>query len=494
MKVNSIHLGVLVFIILLGLAGYAFSRQSNWLNLSKKNILIGLGIKGTFSVVFILIFTYYYGNGHLSGDAHEFLKDGAVLNQLAFSNPGEYFKLLFGFGELDPTVFRDTLEQTNIWTTSNNGDLINDNRLIIRINSVIHFFSFNSPYVHALVFSILSFYGVLLIYKSISDLVQRKELFFYVLLGFPSLAFWSSGISKEGILVFAVGLFVFVLRRWKQNPGIYSLLFVFSVFLLSWNKPYVGLVLLATSLIFLIFKIETLRKRGILIFGILATMGFTFLCYAPSSINLVEKISYKQKDLINLGRGGVFFVTDSSFCAFDFKNYQNFRIYEDSVEVVKPTEGEYKLFGESEFYNFQIEKGPEKYAKYLVQPPSNSFYESKRINYSIENLIISIPFAIHTVLIRPYPWDNGSALKHFAFISNLILIVLFGISLARRRTLGIEEKYWLYYLLFSSLFITLIIGWTVPILGAVVRYKMAVDLLLIISIFILWKKESNSIS
>lgn len=443
-------------------------------------------------MIFVLIFTYFYGNGHLSGDAHEFFKDGAVLNQLAKSHPGEYLKLLFGFGELDPNIFHDLLEQTNIWTTSNNGDLINDNRLIIRINSLIHFFSFNSPYVHALCFSFISYFGLILIYKSISHLVLRKELFFYTLVAFPSVAFWGSGISKEAILVLASGVFLFGLFNWKKKPIPYSLLILIGGLLLGWNKPYVGLVLMATSLIFILHKIDYARKNGVLIFGILSIGGFVFLCNAPSEINLVEKISYKQKDLINVGRGGIFFVTDSSFCAFDFKYFQNFRIGTDSINVIKETPGEYKLFGQSEFYTFEIPSGDKAYEKYLVQPPSNSYFEQKRIDYSSLNLITSIPSALSSALIRPFPWDNGSALKHLAFMSNLILIGVFILALIERRRLGIEEKYKLFYFLYSALFVALIIGWTVPIHGAVVRYKMGVDLLLIISIFILWKRPSKA--
>lgn len=490
-NVYIIHLEVFIFILILGVALFIATKNAHRFGLKKIDLIVGLGIKTLASVVFVLIFTYYYNDGHLSGDAREFLKDGKVLHDLALFHPSVYLQLLFGFGELSPVDFGHVLEQTNIWTTSNNGDLINDNRLIIRINSLIHFFSFGSSYVHALVFALISFLGSLLIFKSLHEIISKQRLFYFVLIGFPSIAFWSSGISKEAILVFAIGLFFFGLRKLKNKSLGAVVFFIIGALILCWNKPYVGLVLIACSSIFLFGKLFQFNINGIRLFLGLAVVTGIGLCYAPSSVNLIEKISYKQKDLNNLGRGGVFFVTDSSFCAFDHDYIQHFEISQDSVNVKTATSGEYKLFGQSEFHEFVMPAGVNNYEKYLVQPKSKSFIETIPIDYSGLNLVLAIPQAFINVLIRPYPWDSGSDLKIAAFISNLSLFVLLGIGFFKRRTLNPKEKYWFYYLLTSALIIIFIIGWTVPILGAIVRYKMAVDLLLITCVFILWKNQSE---
>ena len=93
--------------------------------------------------------------------------------------------------------------------------------------------------------------------------------------------------------------------------------------------------------------------------------------------------------------------------------------------------------------------------------------------------------------MRPYPWDNGNKLKYFAFLQNLALLLLLFYAIYNKKTLLDKEKWLLFILTTTSIFILLLIGWTTPIFGAAVRYKVPVDLFILIISFILLKLKTH---
>ena len=116
---------------------------------------------------------------------------------------------MIGLTDIDSPIVWSYLKETNLWSYSGTGDFINDNRLIIKVNSVIHLFSFSNLYVHTLIHVLFSFIGIKLIFKTFSDYVKRKRLFWYVLVCLPSLSFWSGAILKESLLIFGLGVLFF---------------------------------------------------------------------------------------------------------------------------------------------------------------------------------------------------------------------------------------------------------------------------------------------
>src|SRR5690606_20775170 len=99
------------------------------------------------------------------------------------------------------------LKETSIWDYGITSDNLNDNRFIIRLNSLIRFISFGNYWVHVLFFCFLSFSGIILLYRVFSTFVSRKKILFYALLGVPTISFWGSGITKETIFILGAGVF-----------------------------------------------------------------------------------------------------------------------------------------------------------------------------------------------------------------------------------------------------------------------------------------------
>lgn len=479
-------MGFIIYSVLIAFGFLTLRVIQPYTTIQLKDLYIGWGFKIFASAIFILIFSFYYSNGTIYGDAGNFLNDSLFLNEFAKTAPLEYLKLLFGF-DIDESYFQSPpLSNTNIWSYGENGDLMNDNRLIIRINSIIHFISFQNVYVHGLTLSFLGLVGLIGIHQSFIPLIKNPQLFYYIILLFPPVLFWGSGITKEALLLFGLGLYfsglVAVLKK-KNFPSIVLLLIGTAILLL--NKPYVGLIVIAMSSFLFLGKYFGFNKALRLAIPLILVLVTYSLTITPQPINLLEKISYKQRDLTNMGKGGVFFINDSAFCAFDYKYLDHFeRQDEAKIKVLEDCEGEYKLFGESNFYPFKIKSDQRLYDLYLIQPPSSSFIETPLINYNRWAMVTSLPTVFLNTMVRPFPWDNGSNFKHVSFLCNIMLVGLLVFSLTNKRKLSNSEKFYNRFFIYTAIVIFIIIGWTTPILGAIVRYKMAAELLLIIGCFI----------
>lgn len=464
--------------------------------IDKKILFISIGAKVLFGVLYILIFTYYFSNGTIYGDSGQFFNDSKELTNIGYQNISDYLRILFNPGDLQTPYYQKLLENTHIWDSGNNGDSINDNRLIIRINSIIHFFSFGNIYLHALIFSIIGFFGSLLIYRSFENFIEHKKTFWLTLVFWPTIGFWGSSLIKETILFFAFGLFCYSLKNLAtKNINLKSVTYlVISIILLCFNKPYAGLFIIASSLIFTLGYFYKWEKKGIII-SVILTISITILTtYSPPKINLLNKISYKQNDLNNMGKGGIAFITDSSFCVFPYDQLDNFEINNNLIQVKKETIGQFKLFGKTEFYQFNIKPSEIHYETYLIYPPSDSYLEPKLIKNSRLQLLKNIPSALLNVFIRPFPWDNGDPLKILVFICNICLLLLLSYSFYNRRSLNSKTIYLVFSLTIASIFIALIIGLSIPIFGAIVRYKSIIDLFIIIISFILLKQKTHETS
>lgn len=451
--------------------------------------MIGWSLKLLASVIFMIVFSYIYSaDGVPYGDVGNFFYDSYYIAEYGKTDFTGYLKLLFGLDADNLNILHTHLAETNIWSAGDNGDFLNDNRLILRINSVIHFFSFGNIWVHVLIFSGFSFIGTCLIYRAFESLTHYKTALFYSLLLVPSFAFWGAGITKETLFVLAIGIFFYsVLKLSHKLRWSYLIVFLAAVLMLLFNKTHAGIIILPLALVIPIAnKIGFSRKLWI---GATSLLVVTIVCfsYTPAQINVVDRMSYKQQDLINLGKGGVFFITDSSFCSFDYALLDHFEYDNESrlIEVKKETEGTYKLFGESDFIPFTMAPAPTLYDVYLVIPPSDSYVDVPPIDHSGLQLVKNLPLAIVNVLVRPFPTDNGSDFKYLVFLENIGFLSFFAFVIYRRRPLNQSEKIYFYYLLTTAILLVLVIGWTTPILGAVARYKMVPQLFLLLSAFIL---------
>jgi|GEM_PF-1557243 len=482
----------LVFLILCGFC-ITIQKKISIDFLTKKIFLLSFVIKLIYGFLFIFIFKYWFGNGILYGDTNNFLNDAKAISLIVSESPLTYFKVLLGGIDDSSPEISKFIQQTNIWSYIGKNELLNDNRLIIKLNSVIHLISNNNVYIHGMIHSFLSFIGIVFIYLSFSDLVKNKKVFWLILIILPSLSFWGSGISKESIVIFSIGLFCFGWYQFYKKKYILSgFILLFSTILFIFNKPHIGMVMIPLSLLFVIgylFK-WNLKVLKIVLVGVL--VSFVLIVTIPNKLNVVEKISFRQQEMINISEGGVIFNNDTAFFKFDYEFVDNFEKVNDTlIKVNVTTNGSYRLLDSYDVKPCRYEASDKSYRHYLTYQPSGSYFKPVVIDGSKLNLFMSIPSVLIDVLIRPFPWDNGDTLKIFSFSQNILILIFLVVCVLRRRLLKDVEKWILLILILWTLFIILLVGWTTPIFGALVRYKMPVDLFFVIISFILLKSKKH---
>jgi len=105
-------------------------------------------------------------------------------------------------------VFAERYGVMEGWT--NNDVVYNDNRTMIRLHALIGLISMGFYNVHIVFFAFLSMLGLMGIYKSSRLLTDQNAM---LLLGAvflaPGILFWCSMASKESLLIFTLGMFLY---------------------------------------------------------------------------------------------------------------------------------------------------------------------------------------------------------------------------------------------------------------------------------------------
>ena len=115
---------------------------------------------------------------------------------------------------------------------------------------------------------------------------------------------------------------------------------------------------------------------------------------------------------------------------------------------------------------------------------------------SVSQLLTKIPGALFNVFFRPFFTEIHNPLMLIAWIENLFIMLLLLYGLILRRKLTLVQKNSVAFLFSFSLILCTLIGLTVPISGAIVRYKMLCLPFLLSAILIIGKwnlKKSEKI-
>ncbi|MBU0763205.1 MAG: hypothetical protein KJ607_00055, partial [Bacteroidetes bacterium] len=169
-------------------------------------------IKVFCGIALIFIYSYYYTE-RTSSDIYNYFDDGNRIYSAIDDNPADYLRMLTGI-ESDAPHLMKYYSKTNYWFKDYNYELFNDNRTIIRYNAFVRLFSFGYIEIHTVVMAFLSFAGLCGILKVFLPFLKNKNhLLVFAVFAFPSVMFWSSGVLKEGLVIFSSGLFVYAFHR-----------------------------------------------------------------------------------------------------------------------------------------------------------------------------------------------------------------------------------------------------------------------------------------
>lgn len=381
------------------------------------------------------IYTFYYPD-RSTADIYKYFDDSKVIFDALSIRPADYFKMLSGIGNNTP-AFDLYYSKMHYWARKIDSNIYNDSHTIIRFNAFVRLFSFGYFNVHTVFICFLSLTGLTAIYKTFEPYLRdkKRELFFAVFL-LPSVLFWGSGVLKEGLIFFALGLLIYYSNKLYGFKPL--LICLGTAFLLAFSKFYVWLAVFP-GLVFLIWVNKAGNRKLFLKYAcVIAVIGVIGLN--------IDSFTTIQNPLVTLSQKH-----------FEFDQLASGKLTDASNRPI---------------------------------PPAGSKIEIPILEPSFVSFIKNSPDALINTIFRPYIWESKTPVMLMAGIETLLILIIILLALVFMKSL--REIKWEYVLFCLSfvLFQFLIIGETTPILGAIARYKtIALPFLVIAFLFVIDKKK-----
>ncbi|MFN4235436.1 MAG: hypothetical protein ACK4IK_11605 [Bacteroidia bacterium] len=391
--------------------------------LGLKASLFAFNLKIIFGFIIWYIYTFYYSDRG-TGDQYRYFDDAAIMFEAFLQKPIYFIELFFDKGRENEEL-KPFYERLMNWDKEYNYAWIIDNRTIIRFNALVHFFSWGNFHVHTIFMNFLSFSGLFLLYKSlIRFFVTKPKLLFIAVFLMPTVLFWGSGVLKEGIVIFGLGLFCY---------GFFN----------SFNEQYFNI---KTFLFFIM---------GILVLASIKV--YVLLCLIPAALTyfIIKKLPVKHTWLF-------FFCIQVAFVLLIF----NLKWIHPELDIVN------KLwFKRNDFINVANEWG----AKSTIAPIP--------FEKSAMSIMLHSPQAIINSLFRPHILELKSMMYLMPFFENLLLLLLVILVILNFKKPDKQVQYFSMFALVFIVYLATMIGLTTPILGAIVRYKLPLMPFLLLILF-----------
>jgi hypothetical protein len=371
------------------------------------------------------IYTFYYPD-RATADIYKYFDDSAVIFEALFHSPKHYFQMISGIGNNAPE-FDQYYNAMHYWARKAESGIYNDSHTIIRFNAIVRIFSFGYYNVHTVFICFLSLTGLTAIFKfSLRQLPDKKKELLCIIFLLPSVLFWGSGVLKEGLIFFALGMLIY---HSDKLFSLRSLLIVLlTTALLALSKFYVWLCILP-SLLLLVWLNKSRDTKPFLKYGIIVS------AVAILGIN-IDKFSNIQNPLVTLSQKQL-----------EFKRLASGELMSSDNKVI---------------------------------PAAGSAIPLAKLEPTLGSFLSNAPQALANVMFRPLPWEIRSPFMLMAGIENILILLIAALAIAFCK----HPKRWPWkYMLFCLSFVILqflIIGETTPVVGAIVRYRcIALPFLLI---------------
>jgi len=255
-------------------------------------------------MLFYLIFTYNTSYKDAC-PSYGFFKSSEKLYWLHTREPALFIDFMIGPGSNSKAYQEEAEKIGNKWHHWSENNIVNDNRTVIRINTLLQFISFRFYSIHILFMCFLSFVGSVLLFKTFPK-QGKKQIYAATVACFlvPSLLFWSVGVLKEPLLVLGLGGFLFYFRKIMEKFSLSSLiLLILSSLLLLCVKVYVFAIVLPMILVFFWCQ----KKRHHIMLKYLASIVFlsafcllSHLYFSGGKADLIQSISVQNQRFYNM--------------------------------------------------------------------------------------------------------------------------------------------------------------------------------------------------
>ncbi|MCB9187060.1 MAG: hypothetical protein H6601_10000 [Flavobacteriales bacterium] len=424
-----------------------------------------------------LIYTYYYTD-RSTADIWKYYDDGMVMFSALREHPADYLKMLFGIAN-DGPEFTAYYDRMNHWYRPYGTSIANDTHTIIRFNAFMHLFSLGHYNVHSVVVNFLGLVGLTGILHFLKQMAPSKEKWFFAAVFLmPGMMFWASGVLKEPILLFGLGLFLYGLMKW-MNEGFSiarAAVVVLSLALLTTVKSY-ALAAIGLGIIAWMFSRKWPNQKPVWFFLGVFAVGFIGLMLIHQTVpekSVFSRIAQQQHEFYQLAEGGTYLKTPAGDSLYvSAADYEKLQFVDErrgvalleSVEAVNWRDA--KKEGVSKF---QLPAG-EIYEVLLDYGKTGSTIEIPRLEPNAWSILKVSPIALMNALFRPLPWKIRSPFMLLSGIENIIVILLLlaMVSYFDRTALS-NPVFWV--AVSFSLSILVLTGLVTPVVGAIVRYKV----------------------
>lgn len=478
-------------------------------SLNRKFFLTAFVVKTAGIAAFHFVYSKIYGSINYS-DTYNYFHESEILHAVAKWNFTEYLKLIFGFQDdsQNSELFKNFLRYTTVWDNDPAEAMYNDNRLLLRFHSIIHFISNHNYYVHALVSSLLAFIGMIWIYKAFSYSFRGKELLLFACwLLFPGLWFWSAAVLKEGPALWIMGMMLVSLKRIIKGKN-YTLknvmMLIVSAGLSVVYKQYVLFPVLLFSFIYCLieFKNAFILGKGftyliVLFILFVSTNGIVKLLKGKS---LTEMLSQRQAMFMDMSDGGLFLLDKTKFIRlpYDTLLIKKIRTENEIDKIVSIRLGAKFAYCEHShqqdtLYCMNNTDTLSEYLLYYSVPKAKSGIHLHPVGITLLDVIKSTPEVLYCTLFKPFFFDARNAMDMLASSENALILFSF-ILLIYYAVVNKNKNFAILYWLSCVLFVLIIIGITSPNIGAIQRYRVLVMPFLFIGTLFVSKVNDGAIA
>lgn len=443
--------------------------------------------------VFYFVYKKMYG-GIEGFDAGKFFHDAELISDYARHEPLTWLQLMFGLQDESPgtALYTQCLSHTWNWDNGTFHDLFyNDNRIVIRLHSVLSFISFGSYFAQALFNCLLGFLGTVLLYKTFRSYFAGCELWLLCLLCFfPTLWFYSGAVLKEGPTLLVMGCTAWQLKTITSNRlAVASGLLLFVTLMFNFLlKPY--LLIPCAVCFFLLFRLQNTGFRfPALLFLCLCTCVLilvNFLTMAFRQKTLTEIAADRSRVFADAARGGIFLLDSSKFVRLE---------YDHALLVELPDrDSSYRIRQNVAFTYWEHHHQQDTLFNSGNQDTLTVYklvYEVPRSASNIDEER-SVAGNLYYSLLHPFFFNAKGPLQWLASFENLLILLsllLTAAGLVTRRRNPLPVVVWLSL----ALGLCLLIGATTPNSGAIFRYRAPVVVFILLSAlyFFLPKRRSQ---
>ncbi|MBS1647957.1 MAG: hypothetical protein JST67_11510 [Bacteroidetes bacterium] len=426
------------------------------------------------------VYTNYYPDRQ-TADVFKYYDDSKIMyTSVQKKQYTDYAKMLLGVANNTPYFDSTYYNKMNHWYRHYDFGSYNDNHTIIRFNALVMLFSFQNFYVHTVFMCFLCFLGLTALFKTFAPYFIHKEVLLFLTLFFvPSVVFWSSGVLKEGILFFSLGFLFYAcfhLFFTKGNRWLHLFTLVLSSWLLLINKNYL-LLSAAPALLCFFLTTKFHLKKTMLFYGLFYTLSFLFIFFLSTIIsekNILENFSIKQRDFINVAKGGVFIQNNQYFARID----PDKKFFLDTLakNQFKIKAGSRYMYWKNENLNDTLyttySKDTASYHLVWDLPVAQSTVSIGRIKPTFFSLLQNAPQALYNSLCKPSLASAKTFLEKISAMENaLVLLFLMLCVCCKKET---YNKNVMALCFFMAFIILLLIGYTTPVAGAINRYKIPI--------------------